>query len=164
MLEQDEDNLIFRERLGVVPVDRILGGSPEDTFALRRMYTDARAILRALGIVQRIDEAWFGGGVGKIVAVFLFRFTDLDGNELYGWLICGDIPWFFTLVAEGDFSKAILERYVGLARQWSVSGGIEPEGCFFGQHHAERVDELTSRLRFIEQEVVPLMPIPRAME
>jgi hypothetical protein len=43
-----------------------------------------------------------------------FRFVELDSNELYGWLICGDISGFFTLASDGDFSKAILERYVSV--------------------------------------------------
>jgi hypothetical protein len=109
-----EDAFMFREHLGVVPVERMTGGSPADTLALKRTYSEARSTMRSLGIVQRVEEVWFGGGIGDIVAVFLFRFVDLDGNEQYGWLVCGDIPWFFTPVTNGDFSKAILERYVTL--------------------------------------------------
>jgi hypothetical protein len=159
MLEEDEETLTIQERLGVVPVDRMLGGTPSDTFTLKQRYSEARSIVSALGVVQRIDQAWFGGGVGKIVAVFLFRFRDLDGNDLGGWLVCGDIPWFFTLVSDGDFSKVILERYVSLARQWNLSGGVEPDRCFFGPYHADLSDDLSSRLSFIEREVVPLMPL-----
>jgi hypothetical protein len=162
MLTRDEDALMFRENLGVVPVDRMLGRSPADTFALKGTYAEARSTMRTLGVVQRIEEAWFGGGVGGAAAVFLFRFIDLDSNELYGWLICGDIPWFFTLVSEGDFSRAILERYVALAREWNLSGGVEPDGCFFGPYHAELVDDLMRRLVFIEQTIVPIMPVPNA--
>jgi hypothetical protein len=155
-----EDAFMFREHLGVVPVERMIGGSPADTLALKRTYSEARSTMRSLGIVQRVEEVWFGGGIGDIVAVFLFRFVDLDGNEQYGWLVCGDIPWFFTPVTNGDFSKAILERYVTLARQWNLSGGVEPESCFFAPFHRALVDELESRLLFIEQRVLALMPLP----
>ena len=117
--------------------------------------------MQALGIVQRIEEAWFGGGLGGAAAVFLFRFIDFDGEELYGWLICGDVPWFFTLVSEGGSSKAILERYVRLARQWDRNNGVEPDGCFFGPHHPELAEDLAGRLAFIEERIVPAMPVPR---
>jgi len=50
---------------------------------------------------------------------------------------------------------------VNLARQWNLSGGVEPEGCFFGTYHGELVDELSKRLLFIEQNIVPLMQLPR---
>lgn len=161
MLTRDEDALMFRESLGVVPIDRMLGHSAADTFALKQTYSEARSTMRALGVVQRIEEAWFGGGLGGAAAVFLFRFVDLDGNELYGWLICGDIPWFFTLVSDGDFSKGILERYVALTRQWNLNGGTEPDRCFFGPYHPELVEELTRRLTFIEERILPSMPLPR---
>jgi hypothetical protein len=157
---RNEETYVLREQLGVVPINMMLGAHPADTFALKRTYSQARATMHDLGIVERIEEAWFGGGVGEVVAVFLFRFVDLDGNNLYGWLVCGDVPWFFTLVADGDFSKAILERYVNLAYQWNVDGGTEPEGCFFGPYHSELTDDLTRRLLFIEREVVRLMPLP----
>jgi hypothetical protein len=156
MVDRDD-----REHLGVVPIDRMLGDTPQETFALRRTYSEARATMKALGIVQRIEQAWFGGGIGEVVGVFLFRFVDLDGNDMFGWLVCGDIPWFFAPFTEGDSSRGVLERYVALARKWNAAGGVEPECCFFGPYHGELASALNTRLQFIEERVVPLVPLPR---
>ena len=153
------DDLEFRQRMGVVPIALMLGADPEDTFALKRTYSKARSILSDLPFVERIEEAWFGGGLGEIVAVFLFRFQ-FENDSHYGWLVCGDIPWLFAPTIDSRSSKAILELYLDRVREWNRNGGTEPEYCFIGTYHPDLTDELERRLQFIEDQILPLMPKP----
>jgi hypothetical protein len=75
---------------GVVPVELLAGGDDEDTALLRGMSQDAEAYLRSFSWCKEVQGSFFGGGVGGIIAVFLFNiraaqtrcgFVDLDNRR-----------------------------------------------------------------------------------
>jgi hypothetical protein len=135
----------------------MVGTDVPDTLELRERYTQARNILQRLEFVEGINQAWFGGGNG-IVAVFCFDFRTAQGSKL-GWIVCGDMPWLFAPFADQDSSRAMLERYVKLTRQWNSNGGTEPAGYRFSRHLPDWVSEVEARMRFVEDHVLPAMPV-----
>lgn len=150
----DLDEVELRERFGLVKINQMLGSDARDTFQLKDRYAEARAILQQTQSVQRIETAWFGGGSGRIIAIFLFRFTS-GGQVTHRWVLCGDIPWFSTPYLEGDTSASALARYLEQARQWNANGGIDPAESRFSPFHTEWVDELSARFQFIEERILP---------
>lgn len=154
--------LQFEEEVGVVPVRYMLGADYEETASLRAAYARAQSIVLSLGFVDAVEEAWFGGGAPKIATVFLFRFQSKDADVAYGWLVSGEIPWAFMAPHDDDSPRSVLARYVERAREWEEASGHEPADCMFGSYHPELRDSLLRRLQFIEQRLLPEMPLGAA--
>ena len=78
---------------GVVPVELITGDDDEDTALLRRMAQAAEAYLRSFSWCKEVSGSFFGGGVGGIIAVFLFNIRPArPAGGSWIWIIVGDIP------------------------------------------------------------------------
>jgi hypothetical protein len=60
---------------GVVPIEPMMGDDSEDTALLGQMLEGARDYLRSFSWCESIDSAYFGGGIGGILAIFLFRIS-----------------------------------------------------------------------------------------
>ncbi len=142
---------------GVVSVSAMLGEDWEDTQALRADLTDAKHVLRQEDVDRAIREAWFGGGVGGVMSVFLFGYSTGRGIVEYAWVVVGDIPWATLPAASGDSPALIAEKYLAGIERWVNSSGREP-GAVLRLYHAYDPDlavGLRSRLRFMRERVLP---------
>jgi hypothetical protein len=96
---------------GVVPVELMTGEDDEDTALLRRMSQDAEAYLRSFSWCKEVSGSFFGGGVGGIIAVFLFNIRPArPAVGSWIWIIVGDIP----------------SAYLPLEDAASPADGVEP--------------------------------------
>jgi hypothetical protein len=71
---------------GVVPIERMMGDDSEDTALLGQMLEDARDYLRSFSWCESIKSAYFGGGIGGILAIFLFH-TSSARAEVASWIL-----------------------------------------------------------------------------
>jgi hypothetical protein len=76
----------------VVPIGEMEGDDPEDTALLRLMFREAESYLQSFDWCESIAASYYGAGVGKVVAVFLFqiipRRPDIDE---WLWVIVGRV-------------------------------------------------------------------------
>jgi len=119
--------------LGVVrPVEEMDGGDAGETAVLREMFEAARAYLGSQRWCRRIERAFFGGGVGKVVAVFLFEIDAPPEVDRWLWVIEGDLPSAY-LVTDDAPTPADAEHAGMLAsRIESLRESVIPE-CWPGQ-------------------------------
>jgi hypothetical protein len=57
----------------VLPIDRIKGEDDEETAQLREMLSEASSYATSFSWCTGIKESYMGIGIGKVVAVFLFK-------------------------------------------------------------------------------------------
>jgi hypothetical protein len=145
----------------VTPVrhpDDIKGDVEEDTALLKEMFTEASAYLRSFSWCTRILESYFGMGVGKIVALFLFKLLPAkEGVDEWVWVIVGDIPPAY-ITEEAPNPACALDGYIGEMTKWveAVKTGkpvdelipvnVEPT--------AEWAELLERRLKFLDKEIL----------
>jgi hypothetical protein len=54
----------------VIPIEKMQGDVPEDTELLRSMAAQATKFISSFAWCESIEAAYFGAGIGKIVAIF----------------------------------------------------------------------------------------------
>lgn len=104
---------------GVVVADKMRGDDPEDTRLLGGMLQTAKDYLFSFDWCSGVTKAYFGDGVGGVVAVFLMRIIPArKGIDEWLWVIVGDIPPAY-LVTEGirDPHEA-LAAYIEHRKEW----------------------------------------------
>lgn len=103
----------------VVPVSHMAGEDAEDTELLKGLLAEAESYLASFDWCERLEEAYFGLGVGGIVAVFLFRVRparpDVDD---WLWVIVGDLPPAYLVTDSAPNAACALEGYLGLMQEW----------------------------------------------
>ena len=78
---------------GIVPLKQMAGDDEEDTALLCEMAENAETFLKSFSWCLAIRESFFGAGVGKIIAVFLFRISPARPDiDEWLWVIVGDLP------------------------------------------------------------------------
>ena len=144
---------------GLTPADDLAGEDEEDTRLLRELAGDARTYLEGHDWCERVEELWFGGGVGGIVAVFLARHDpprpDVDA---WLWVVVGDVPPLYLVTDDQPRPRDVLQSYVEWRHDWveAVRAG-EPTDDLPPVNVPETrewADQLASRLEFIEREVI----------
>ena len=59
----------------IVPAEELTGEDEEETALLRQMLEEAKRYALSFSWCDSIISSYFGGGVGKIMAVFLFNIS-----------------------------------------------------------------------------------------
>ena len=140
----------------LTPSHSIIGDDVEDTQLLKRMVYDAEAFLGSFSWCKRIEQSYFGCGIGGICAVFLFEIEpareDVD-RQL--WVIVGDIPPAYLVTDDLATPEAALRVYIAEMRLWvnavrqakSIADVIPVNA----PPTAESADDLDRRLSTIER-------------
>src|SRR5215472_4662780 len=77
----------------VVPITGMRGDSDADTALLRNMFEEAKSFIEGFDWCRGIRDAYFGCGIGGVVAVFYIRTIPRDKTiDECLWVIVGDIP------------------------------------------------------------------------
>jgi hypothetical protein len=77
---------------GVVPLEEMAGDDEEDTTLLREIAERAENFLKSFPWCLAIRESFFGAGIGKIIAVFLFRIAPLRPYvDEWLWVVVGEL-------------------------------------------------------------------------
>jgi hypothetical protein len=105
----------------VVPVKRMVGDDDLDTAHLRQMLDEAERYLLSFSWCDSIVSAYFGGGVAKILAIFLFNISPArpDVNE-WIWTIVGDIPPAYLPLEDCKSAMEAFETYIDGMKRWAM--------------------------------------------
>jgi hypothetical protein len=140
---------------------QIAGEDAEDTALLKKMAAKARDYIQSFDWCEPIRKSSPAFGVGGVVALFCFEFTEaIGGTDDKLWVVVGDVPSAY-LVYEGNEDPAVaLEQYCGLMEEWAsaVRQGSSIDDCFPVDVPATQgnAEDLLSRIAFLRSEVVPL--------
>ena len=102
----------------LTPVDQMRGDDDEDTALLKGMYEEAASYLRGFKWCRRIAEAYFGLGIGGVVAVFLFRIEGPPEVDQWLWVVVGDLPPAYLVTDDAPTPAVALEVYCSLMADW----------------------------------------------
>jgi hypothetical protein len=148
----------------VVGFDAIHGDSAEDTEMLREMGVEAENFLLSFPWCSEITDRYFGGGVGKLVAVFLFRIGSSRVEvDSWLWVVVGDLPPAYLVTDSLKTPLSALRAYVELRRDWvnAVREGASTSGLMpmIVPATAEWASKIESRLDFIDRDIVPFFEL-----
>ena len=144
----------------VIPIEQMQGEVPEDAEMLRSMAAEATKFISSFAWCGSIEGAYFGAGIGKIVAVFFFLIRpNPPWTDRALWVVVGDLPSAYLVT---DVSKTPSEalrayihemkRWVELAKKGRSSRDVIPVNVPPTPKWAK---QLGGRLKFLEQNVVP---------
>jgi hypothetical protein len=147
---------------GVIPTKRMVGDSKEDTILLREMAVRAADYLRSFPWCAAILESYFGGGVGKVFAIFLFHLVPAKAEvDEWLWVVVGDIPSAYLVTDECRSPADVFEmydsgmsRWTELARQGLTSPGVPTINV---PPTPEWAEELDGRLKMLRSVVRPYL-------
>ncbi len=136
------------------------GDSAADTQLLNEMADEAKAFLSAFEWCARIEESYFGCGVGGVVGVFYFRIVPATGGvDEALWVVVGDVPPAYLVTDESPTPSAALRAYVDQMKEWvsAVEMGQSVEDLIPVNAPAtpETARALKSRLDSLEAEILP---------
>jgi hypothetical protein len=104
---------------GIVPLKQMAGDDEEDTALLCQMAENAETFLKSFSWCFAIRESFFGAGVGKIIAVFLFRIIlarpDIDE---WLWVVVGDLPPAYLVTECCKTPSEAVEAYIEEMSKW----------------------------------------------
>jgi hypothetical protein len=109
------------EKLGAVPLARMgEGEDAEEVRLLHEMLQEAEKYMMRFSWCRAVKSTYFGIGVGKIFAVFLFEIDHAEApEEDLLWVVVGDIPPTYLVTLDGSESPLeALETYVELMSEW----------------------------------------------
>lgn len=103
----------------VVPANQIRGEDDEETVQLNEMLREATLYITSFTWCSEIKESYMGIGIGKVVAVFLFRIQParVDVDE-WVWVIVGDIPPAYITAENAPNPATALDGYIGAMQKW----------------------------------------------
>jgi hypothetical protein len=104
---------------GVVPLEKMAGDDEGDTTLLREMAERAENFLKSFPWCLAIRESFFGAGIGKIIAVFLFRIARVrpDVDE-WLWVVVGDLPPAYLVTDCCKTPSGAVEGYIEEMSKW----------------------------------------------
>lgn len=144
----------------LTPVDIMQGEDEKDTRLLSEMSIWARNYITSFDWCLPIRGMYLGDGIGGIVAIFLFEFGGkIGGTDDKLWVVVGDLPPAYMVVAPNDSPQEALERYCLLMDDWVAA--VRGSGNFDGVYpvRAPRTEEyagmLERRLTMLRNEIIP---------
>lgn len=145
---------------GLVASEQMRGEDDEETSELQEFLQRARAFLESHRWCERITDAFFGFGIGGVVAVFLLRVEVKGVGEQLLWCVVGDLPSAYLVTDHAKTAAAALEAYAGLMEDWvmAVRDGtglrdVYPVDAPADEEHAAMLED---RMRFLRKNVVPV--------
>ena len=105
---------------GVVLADPLEGDDEEDTMLLRQMLEEARSYILSHSWCDSITGTYFGGGVGGILAIFLFNIaTSRPEVDSWMWIVVGDVPPAYLPLQDCHSPKEVFTTYVNGMTRWT---------------------------------------------
>ncbi len=144
----------------VKPVSLMRGDDQGETRELKQMLLEAQDYLQSFAWCPPFVSRYFGGGIGGVVALFLFEFARaIDDGDSWLWVVVGDLPSAYFVPDDAASPRAALEVYCNLMEDWSdavIEGGdlddVYPIAVAATVEHAQM---LKSRTAFLRKEVMP---------
>lgn len=147
----------------IVRADQLAGEDEEDTALLREMLENARRYALSFSWCDSIISEYFGGGIGKIMAVFLFNIsTKRSDVDPWMWIIVGDIPSAYLPLEDCESPMKVFETYTDGMQRWAnlakdsktgtADEGIPPVNVPSTPEWAEQIQ---TRLRLLNELAKP---------
>jgi hypothetical protein len=144
----------------VVPASQLTGDDEEDTSLLKGILGEAEEyILAQQKWCPSIKNAYFGFGIGRVVAVFLFEIIPKSQNvDDYVWVIVGDLSPLYITTEDAPNPACALNEYLGAMEKWvdfALNGKID-EKCppVEAEPTKEHGEMLKQRIKFIDEEIL----------
>ncbi len=142
----------------------MVGDDDEDTALLREMLKDAKNYVPSFSWCKSVVSSYFAGGVGKIVAIFLFNISPARPDvDRWRWIVVGDVPPAYLPLEDSNSGMEVFETYIAGMKRWVkfAREGMEPapEDCVppvSDPATPEWAERLDGRLRMLEELVQPL--------
>lgn len=148
---------------GLELAEHLEGEDSDETEELRRMFSRAEDYLRSLEWFPGRERAFFGDGVGGVVAVFLFELAKCVGREgdEWVWVVVGDLPSAHLVTDRAPDPSSALRAYCDVMQEWvnAMREHRPLEGVFPVPvaPTAEHADMLTTRIRELREKIIPWM-------
>lgn len=144
----------------LTPIARMEGEDAEESAQLRVMYERARGYLATRSWHPVIGDAYFGFGIGGVVAVFLLhvKATAMAVDE-WMWVVEGDFPSAYLVTDRAVTPAAALGVYCELMQDWieAVRSGTSLEDVFpvDAPPDEEHADMLSERISSLKTDIIP---------
>lgn len=147
----------------LTPGTLMRGEDEKETTLLQEMLVEARAYIRSFNWCPPISEELFGFGIGKVFALFLFRFAKpVSEVDDCLWVVVGDLPSAYFVIDDAPSPRSAAEVYCRIMQDWinAVVSEAPLDDVFPVKADAtvEMAQMLDSRLRFIREKIIPLVP------
>ncbi|MGL6194199.1 MAG: hypothetical protein ACRC2T_05190 [Thermoguttaceae bacterium] len=144
----------------VCPIETMRGENNDETLELIKMLKAARDFITSHKWCPEIKYEYFGGGIGGIIAVFLFQFSSsINDQDEWLWVIEGDVPPAYLVVDSANNPCKALDLYCSTMESWShcVLSGSSTDNEFpvKALPSAENANMLLNRVNFLRKEVIP---------
>ena len=147
----------------LIPSEEIRGEDEAETSELREMLNEATRYLSSFSWCKRIEESYFGCGVGAVFAVFLFKIRpSSDKVDEWIWVIVGDLPPAYITTEDAPNAACALDAYIGAMTKWVEAAkngrtvaGLIPVNV---PPTPENAAQLQSRLDFLNKEILSRYP------
>lgn len=138
-------------------------GNPRGTIEFKVARHQARAYLESHNWVSAIKSEYLGYRCDGVIFVFLFEFVPAKPDvPSWTWVIVGDIPSAYISCHHAKTPYVALDGYIGAMEEWVEAAregksvaDIIPVNVPATPAYAEM---LGSRLKFLEKNVLPLLP------
>jgi hypothetical protein len=148
--------------VGVVPVQRMTGDDQQDIMLLRQMSKEADAYLRSFSWCGDVLSSFFGGGVGGVFAVFLFKIRPTRSEVgPWIWIVVGDIPSAYLPIEDAKSPSEVFTTYLRGMSKWvefarhgqsgTADDGVPPVNVPATPEWAEELERRLHSLRLLVQ-------------
>jgi hypothetical protein len=139
------------------PIAKMKGEDGAETRRLRKMYETAKDWIEAQPWASPVVDAYFGMGVGNVVALFVVELRKRPGQ--YSWLVTGDLPHCAFITEDIPDAAEALEWYCELMDGWAQAVLAKKDLSDVYPVDAEPTREngraLASRVKFLRKEIIP---------
>ena len=144
----------------LTPAEQVSGEDAEETVLLREMLHSAKEYVQSFRWCPSIDRVYFGCGVGGVVAVFLFHFSERIGDsDEWLWVIEGDLPSAYLVLDQAGDPASALDVYCQLMDEWAKAvlerRSLEDVFLVKAEPTPDNAKNLMTRLNFIRTRLLP---------
>ena len=145
---------------GVGPIDGMFHDDEEELRLLRHMAQEAEDYLQEITRCKSVPEAYFGGGYGGVIAVFLFRvIPSRPRSDEWLWVVVGDLPPACLAIERITSPSEALEHYIWEMTRWvhfAKRGGLPENGIPVNLEPTwKNAEELEDKLKILRKAVLP---------
>lgn len=145
----------------VVPLGQMTGEDETDSALLHAMAVDATQYILSFDWCVSVVDAYFGDGVGGVVAVFLFRILPAHPPiDEWLWVVVGDLPPAYFVAEDIRSPHDALEAYIWHRSKLveCILSGRTPPGDVMPVNvnmTRELAETLSNRLRILSEQILP---------
>lgn len=135
------------------------GEDPEQSADLCAPFREASEYIGSFRWAPDVEKVYLAYGAGRILALFLFCFSEPVEIDRFLWVVVGDVPSAYSVTDEAKHASAAMEIYCELMEDWAraVMAGLSLDDVFpvDAVPTSANAEDLLGRLKFIREIIVP---------